>query len=517
MLLKILFLLYFAFSTLTGPAFAQWPKSVRWNIQNSWNESFELEYQQFIHSIGIARKNGLCKTTDECLRSSAANPMYAAKNPRRLKNIFSDCADFPYILRAYFSWMNDLPFAYTTDLVEANSFSDQKSDIRYSRFGNIITQKRRVYNGDNINNVLQNLSDTISSATFRTDASKSDSSSLFRDSYPVDINRKAIVPGTMVYDPNGHVAVVYDITPNGKILLIDAHPDNSVSAITYGEKFSRSRVQIGGGFSNFRPITLVNDEVFPTKNAELKTYSLIQFQKGPFIFNGIKMTFYEFVRASMADGVIIYKPLNEFNDTLNELCQDLKYREDAVNIAIKTGIQNNLHPYTLPENIYGADGEWEAYATPARDARLKASFREIKAFLQKVISSYHFKIPNLDYKGRDLIKDLREIYLARSKACTINVTDRTSIDLDFVHLNLFAISFDPYHCAALRWGITNVSSCGLDRNKISWYLAEQGLRNRIDRDNTIRTDYDVATLPNAPVSKVEMPDIRFDKLLEIIR
>ena len=31
----------------------------------------------------------------------------------------------------------------------------------------------------------------------------------------------------------------------------------------------------------------------------------------------------------------------------------------------------------LPENIYGTTGEWELYASPSRDARLKAAFREL--------------------------------------------------------------------------------------------------------------------------------------------
>ncbi|MBC7540447.1 MAG: hypothetical protein H7281_16605 [Bacteriovorax sp.] len=498
--------------------FAEKTKSLLWKIQNeTWNTGHEKLYQDFVHTLGMARKNGHCKTIDECLRSPIANPFYYNMNPNRLKNIFSDCADLPFILRAYFSWMNDLPFAYTTDLVAATSFISLKNDIRYSKFGNIVTAKRYVKNGDNINKILLDSTESISTASYRTNASLNDSGELFRDTYPVEIDRKSIVPGTVLYDANGHVAVVYDITSSGKILLIDAHPDNSLTSITYGEKFARTRVQIGGGFSNFRPFSVAGNRIESKPNVELDSYSLIQFQKGPFIFKGQEVSFYDYVRSMLADGVIIYNPTSEFTDLMDELCQDVLDREEAVNFSLKFNVDNQSHPEILPENIYGSDGDWELYATPSRDARLKASVREGKKFLDKMINGYLNHDPNIKYFETDLVKDLREIYLAKSKSCIVKVSPKIEINLDLVLMNLFALSFDPYHCAELRWGLTNTASCATTSKKISWFKAEQGLRNRIDRDYSMKTNYDVNTLPNAPVSNVEKPDLSFDQLLEIVR
>lgn len=517
--LKIFSLLAILF--ITNSSWAAPIKSIRWKILNfSWEEEHELGYQRFVHALGIGRKNGFCRTTDQCLRSPVANPFYYKMNPFDLKNIFADCADLPFILRAYYGWMNNLPFSYPTDLVEAKSFSRKLKDIRYSKYGNIVTAKSYVKNGENINRIFQNIADTISTASFRTNASLYDAGNLFRDTYPVDIDRQAIVPGTVLYDPNGHVAVVYDITPSGKILLIDAHPDNSLSAITYGEKFSRTGVKIGGGFSNFRPFRVDRSRsrplVFPKSNAELSAYSLIQFQKEPFIYKGQVYPFHEYVRRRLADGDIIYNPITEFSDLMDELCMDTKYREEAVNISLKANLQNQNHPRYLPANIYGTDGDWEAYATPARDARLKASVREIKALLTKVISAPLNNII-INYSGVNLVKDLRDIYLNKSKSCSVGPVQNTLIDLDKVLINLFALSFDPYHCAELRWGLHPKGSCAANADKMNWYRAEQGLRNRIDRDNTIKTNYDVWTLPDAPVSQVPKPDLSFDKLLEIER
>lgn len=492
-------------------------KNVRWKILNpAWETHHEKAYQQFIQTLGIGRKNGHCKTTDQCLRSPVANPSYYQMNPTRLEPIFSDCADLPYILRAYFSWMNDLPFTYPSDLVEAKSFSRKLKDIRYSKYGNIVTAKKYVSDGSHINKVLQNIVDTISTASFRTNASLYDSGKLFRDTYPVEIDRKFIVPGTVLYDPNGHVAVVYEVSATGKIHMIDAHPDNSLSAITYGEKFARTGVKIGGGFSQFRSFRVDGNTVTPKSNAELPGYSLIQFQKGPFIFKGKEVTFHEYVRLKLADGDIIYNPLVELSDSLDELCLDIRYREEAVNLSLEANLQNQTHPEYLPENIYGTDGDWEAYATPARDARLKASVRELKALLEKVINGPKTdRSLKIDYSGSDMVRDLREIYLTKSKSCLIRPVQNTKINLDFILQRLFALSFDPYHCAELRWGMSPTGSCAENINKWQWYVAEQGLRNRIDRDNTIKTNYSVDTLADAPVSQVPMPDLNLDRLLEI--
>ena len=46
------------------------------------------------------------------------------------------------------------------------------------------------------------------------------------DFYPEKIAKGAIRPGTVIYDPNGHVAVVYSVDDDGRIRFIDTHPDN---------------------------------------------------------------------------------------------------------------------------------------------------------------------------------------------------------------------------------------------------------------------------------------------------
>ncbi len=539
-------------------------KSLSWQIKNlEWTESYEESYEEFVATLGKARRERACFTTAECLKSPKANPRYYNLNPKNLADVYSDCADLPYILRAYFSWMNDLPMSYVrsvrpaglkneegeriraeiqkleAELKNANFIKAQilkyqiselrkkltggkVKDIRYSAMGNEIAAKKLIKNGENINDVLKEISNSISTASFRTHAEYNEVGENFRDTYPVEISREAIKPGTVLYDPNGHIAVVYEVAENGKIFLIDAHPDNSLTSITYGEKFVRTGLQIGGGFSNFRPFSIRSQKVVATSNAQLKNFSLEQFQKSKkFVFNNTEMDFYEYVRNKLSMGTLVYDVLNETTELLEEICNDFKDRVDAVHASLKSSIQNQDHPAKLPENIYGTDGDWENYSTPSRDARLKASVKEGRELLMKMIEGVKSGDRKFEYRGTALIQDLKNIYNEKSKSCELKIQlskgETGKVNLDFLIENIFKLSFDPYHCAELRWGLLdkeNLERCESSKNKMDWYNAEQGLRNRIERDYSMKMDYSLSELPNAEISKVKAAEVSLKKILQ---
>jgi hypothetical protein len=551
--------------TLSNSTYANTKKPLEWKIVNTtWTKSFEKSYEEFVATIGMASKEGFCHTTNDCLRSPKANPRFYHLNPDRLKNVFSDCADLPYILRAYFSWMNDLPFTFPTlltpspdqspgsqwivaeitklelELATAGIFKkltikgkikDLKkklyggkpsADIRYNLFGNQIVDKRYVKNGESINNILSELEVSISTATFRTNGANNTTTELFRDTYPINISKASIKAGTVLYDQNGHIAVVYEVLKNGKIHLIDAHPDNSLTNITYGEKFTRTPVEIGGGFSNWRPFSYDGIEVHATSNAELADYSLEQFQKSDnYIFEGRTMSFYEYVRNKLSLGALVYKPIQETLEILEEICNDMKERNLSVIAATSKGIHNNSHPDKLPENIYGTDGDWETYSSPSRDARLKASIREGRNVVAKMIAGYKDSDPSIQYDGVDLMTDLVSAYKTSTRKCTLDIkkTNGSTVTLNLKDIlaNIYKLSFDPYHCSELRWGLTDpesLKSCSQSKEKLEWYSAEQGLRNRIDRDYSMKMDFDLKTLPFEPISKVIQENISFESVLQ---
>src|SRR5690554_849440 len=111
-----------AFSATTAHA-----QSALWRItKERWDASDEKAWQDFVAGLGAAD----CWTFDECIKSPA-NP-YRHTDPKT--RFYVDCADMPYVLRAYFAWKNGLPFAWQSAMRSADG---PGGDIRYSTVGNI--------------------------------------------------------------------------------------------------------------------------------------------------------------------------------------------------------------------------------------------------------------------------------------------------------------------------------------------------------------------------------------------
>ncbi len=547
--------------------------SSSWEISRQWNQSEEELFGEFIETLGEAIKNRQCFTTDECLRSPVSNPLFSKANPTDMTDIFSDCADLPYILRGYFAFMRQLPFvfprgvtyyspeidqtrtAYYAAKREYDSYSfwnrprevrktyrelkkrleellkDAGKDIRYSKTGNKITSMTRIQGGENINNIFKQIVNSVSTASFRVDGRLWDRGGVFKDTYPITINRESLKPGTVLYDPSGHIALVAKVTDSGKIYLIDAHPDNSITYISYGEKFTRSPVNRGAGFVNWRPYEFISGEYYPAANEELSDYGLEQYfgqpenpqvlyTKARYQFNGLEMDFYHYVRAVLSLNGLEVNPVKEFEVALNDLCRDFIDRVDSVDKAIAAGLDKKDHPGELPENIYGTTGEWETYSTPSRDARLKASVREIYNTVREYLNPELNPNLSLNYNGQDLKGDLRSIFNQKTKSCTYSFS-KSNGSLYETNLaeslkDLFKLSFDPYHCVELRWGLSGeeLATCDQSNKKWDWYRAEQPLRNQIERDYSQFMVYDLKGLERSGLGVSQTPQIDIESLLK---
>ncbi len=221
----------------------------------------------------------------------------------------------------------------------------------------------------------------------------------------------------------------------------------------------------------------------------------------------------------LAGGTLRFKPLKEVGEMVASNCADLHYRAEAVNVAIKAGIEELPEPDRLPPNIYGTEGVWEVYSTPSRDARLKTAFKELRDQVARFMTMYRQHDPRLVYTGHDLVGDLLRLYAARTAACTITYTrsdgSRVSFGYEEARRRLFAMSFDPYQCAEHRWGAhtpQELATCHDGERKRAWYVAEQPLRNQIDRTYEARMDFTLAELrtpgPGKGVARPPDTDVR---------
>ena len=489
---------------------AQPSRSGIWTIAKSeWSEADEKGFSDFVRAIG---RSG-CTTLAECLKDPA-NP-YRDSDPGRLKFI-ADCADFPYMLRAYYAWKNGLPFAYVS------AVSGKGADIRFEGGNRPSSRRELIDRGGGLPalQILQQIHEGVWSATYRTHPGQQ--GGILPDFYSPKMQPGTIRPGTAIYDVNGHVGIVYDIEEDGRIAYMEAHPDFTVTRSVFGAQFGQSPARLGGGIKNWRPLKLVGAKNAGgrlvgghfefAENNEIPDFSLEQYtgnvpgtfgdgDNARFAYNNVELGFYEYVRVAVSGGKMTYNPVYELRSTMRTLCNDLKDRALYVDMAIRDRINLKPHPARLPDNIYTAsDAEWESYSTPSRDARIKTAFAQLYIDMQKMIFFWEQRDPRIVYDGLFLKEDLQKMYAEEASACSIAYANSrrqpVTLGFDDIVKRLFLMDFDPYHCIERRWGAggAELATCTEDATKARWYRAEQRLRNQIDRTYDVPMGFSVAQL-----------------------
>jgi hypothetical protein len=470
-----------------------------WRITHDhWSHADEMRFEDFVQAIGETN----CSSSESCLRN-AANPY--RNSDQAFVDVDVDCAKLPYLLRGYFAWKNGLPFSY------ASRVSGEDNDLRYTKSANRVAERHDIVDpGEGIDapETLRTMLSSVYSGSYRTDPD--DERGLPADFYSPALRPGSIRRGTIVYDINGHVGIVYKVDGDGRIYYMDAHPDFSITRSVYGAQFGQSPMHLGGGFKNWRPFRLVGarrnsaghwigGHIVHAKNAQVPEFSLTQYtgtapnpsadvKKARFVYDGVALGFYEYVRAAVSGGKTSYNPVFELQATMRSLCNDLNDRAQSVDQAIAERVPEQLHPSKLPDDIYDShDTIWESYATPARDARIRAAFLQFQRDLGNIIRLWINRDPRVVYDGHFLRQDLQQAYAQESQACTVTYLNSTKhpvpLTFDEIAHRLFRLSFDPYDCIELRWGATGDerATCTDGAHKLRWYDSEQTMRDRIDR------------------------------------
>ncbi len=443
------------------------PLAQSWPAERVWNDKLEEEYSEFVARLGQAVAQRRCRKLDACLRDPSANLLYEAQtDPSLVLDV--DCGDLPYVLRGYFSFKKHLPFSFVC------AVDGVGPHVRY--MSQVVPTKHCAWqNYQTPRDVFSSLNNSVHSGMYRMAPDVEGA-----DFYHVGLHRRGVRPGTIYYDPNGHVLTVADVRNDGSVYLMDGHPDGSLTWKRFGAAFALGGRSQGGGFKNFRPIYLEGREIRRARNEELPLFDgQMQWDKSLWPLLAGQGSYHALVKqrlslSTMPDAVM------DFRESIQALCRDVQERVDSVQEGVQAGLSVKPHPGELPPNIYGASGEWEQYATPSRDARLRAAVRE----MYDLVSA----IP----KDSPLVPQLRKVWAEerRKPECRLSYQNSqgraVSIALGDVLARIYALSFDPYHCPELRWGATANSeegkSCPEDAKKLEWYEKEQRLRQRIDRE-----------------------------------
>lgn len=439
-----------------------------WKVcRSQWTEQDEKVYSDFVERICDSKYGNLNKF----IKDPKVNPLYGEEDKNF--NLSPDCADLPYMIRAYVAYKLRLPFSYVSEI------GGNGGDERYSK-GNKAKQFKDQDYFKSPQQLFYQVA-LVNSGYFRMDASSENS-----DHYPIKISKKNLTPGTIYYDPDGHVALVAKVYDNGRIRLIDAHPDKSISKPWFGTKFSKGNKNNGGGFKKWRQIRYTDEgKIVRTQNHNLKDYSATdQYAKSFSVKGKSGLGYHEYIRLSVANTGARSDPMTEFCYMMQDIYEDIRYRAMAVDVAIQKGCHLKPHPGKLPYNIYGTDGIWEELSTPSRDARLKVAFREFYDTTRQMVLAY-------EQQDRQIARALAYNFLLKydELAPKFCITYRNSagknVTLNFADVNyrLFDLSFDPYHSIEYRWGArgSELASASDGETKKNFYMQEKRLRNSLER------------------------------------
>ena len=102
-----------------------------WRIERQWNAADESAYRDFILRLAKSRE----RTTDRLLKGSGN--IYSRQNPKGNIYFYADCADLPYVLRAYFAYTSVrawilCPRIYTGAAVESVTRQILRAALRTS-------------------------------------------------------------------------------------------------------------------------------------------------------------------------------------------------------------------------------------------------------------------------------------------------------------------------------------------------------------------------------------------------
>ncbi|WP_420208956.1 hypothetical protein [Candidatus Electronema sp. JC] len=465
-----------------------------WAVRNQWSDSYEAEFSRWVEQL-YAKKGA---TLTACLRNPAANSLYSDED--RTLSVFSDCADLPYLLRAYFAYKKKLPF----------SFNSTISGGRYTS-GNLPGSRKSFLDYASFSSLARAVSNSVHSGFFRYAWTTEKT-----DTYLAEVSRESVTPGTVYYDANGHVLVVGRVDADGTVWMMDGHPDNSLTSKRFGESLSRGSCKSGGGFRRWRRQTVSGSSIVLAANQAEKFFDSGQSQcQSNYRVDGFDLNYHQWVKKRLASSGSRIDPVTELGQQLSALHEALKERVDSVKAAVDNGIHRKTHPGSLPRNIYGAEGEWETYSTPGRDARLRAQVKETHSFISMSVEAVARGSHPYLFSGTasQLVRRYAEIWQDSSARLRISYTSSAGaavlLTLAEIMDRLFKLSFDPYHCPELRWGDTQSTACQDGSVKRDWYNKEQRLRNVITPDSSANTTVDWGPL--------NPPDIHIGQLIERLK
>ena len=430
-----------------------------WKTERQWNRGMENLYSAWLEHLFVEDEEGanwdfLHELTGDQSRNILHN--YLGLHEDNLLSLEPDCADNPFILRAYFSWKLGLPFGFRRCDWGGSQGVPTCSDWST----NHIPRTQGQNDVQAFQSFCQSIMNTIHSGSARTALDDE-----LTDLYPVSLSRKELRPGVVFADPYGHTLTLVRWIHqagdhSGQLLAVDAQPDGTIAVKRFwpGNFLFNTNSVIGEpGFKAFRPIIEDQGLLRPLSNTEIDNqtdymnYSTEQHNLDPDSFYD---TLGRLINPQPID------PVNAFEELHSAVYDRIKARAIAVEKGEEYMKENGYAVIPMPtgSSIFQTEGPWENFSTPSRDMRLLIALDLLLDFPEKIIRNpQSFLIPK--NKTLDSVRvELMDFHKLRAQELTIDYTrsDGTRQELtlaDIINRIVdLEMGYNPNDCVEIRWG-----------------------------------------------------------------
>lgn len=429
-----------------------------WTATASWERDTEALYAAFVEQLFSHPVSDLrsWSSLTELLQKPERNLLFDHRGYAEdtTLTLAPDCADLPYLLRAYFAWKMSLPFAFRT--------CSRGRAGAPPTCGEIETNEAEVKSKHELgafHAFWRKLTNGVHSASGRTLPNDQET-----DLYPVALTQRALMPGTVFTDPYGHMIVVAKWLPQalageGMMMGADAQPDATVGRRRFWRGnflFTPDTADVGAGFKRFRPIVrdpaskqliALNDQAIGGQTRDFEKPSQEQY-KGTLDDFYIKM-----------DQLVYPRPvavLDRMRRVVDALAEQVERRVEAVDVG-EAGMSKLSAPATMPEgySIFETSGAWEDFASPSRDMRLLIAIDAVRAFPAQVRAQpERFGVQ----KGAPELNQIDDSLTQQLKAKRFKYTrsDGGKFELSLAdvveRVAALETAYNPNDCPEVRWG-----------------------------------------------------------------
>lgn len=447
-----------------------------WKTTRRWDASTEQLYAAFVEQLFSHPVEDLTSwaSLSELLVKPERNLLFDHRGlgeDTRL-SLAPDCADLPYLLRAYFAWKMGLPFAF-------RYCSRGRAGVAPRCEPTLMGNETLVAARDDLEGFAkywQLLTSGVHSASGRTLPDDPDS-----DLYPVALEREALPPGTVFADPYGHLIVVGKWLPQGlagagMLLGADAQPDATVGRRRFWRGnflFTPDVTEVGAGFKAFRPLLLASDARLAKKRTKAartaptaEATGLVALDDAAIAesrdfrapsraqYAGSAEAFYE-----RMDHLIYPRPValsDRMQRVVDALDEQVARRVEAVDVG-EAALRERREPVAMPEGyaIFETAGAWEDFATPSRDMRLLIAIDAVRGFPASVRAApERYGVASESAELRALETQLAGLLAARRFRYTRS--DGSSFELSLADVvargDALEVAYNPNDCVEVRWG-----------------------------------------------------------------